>query len=183
MILRRTAGVALLAISLACGALPLGAGAQVPAQTLPPYAQPASDQTIAGRIAAINGAFNITVNDDKGTVDRVTLHRGTIINPTGLTLAAGMHVKIMGYTSGTTFVANEIDTPYQYAGPIPGPVYYGPGWWYPGFVYGYGPAFSISVHGGPPVLQRQPFPHNAPVTRPPYPPPPNRRAPEAQPRH
>lgn len=161
--------------------LTLRANAQVPAQTLPPYAQPSSDITVHGRITAINGAFSITVRDDKGTIDAVGLHRGTIINPTGLTLAAGMRVTVIGYVSGKVLEANEIDTPYTYAGPPPPPVYYGPGWWYPGYVYGYGPAFGlhISINGGN-AAQRGPFPHAQPVTRPPYPPPPtNRRMPSA----
>lgn len=109
------------------------------AQGLPSYAQPSTEQTIHGRIRSIDSTFHISVNDDKGYVDSVQLHQGTIINPTGLTLAAGMSVTISGYNAGSVFEANEIDTPYDYAVPPPVPVYYGPGWWYPGFPYGWGP--------------------------------------------
>src|SRR6202030_1825828 len=115
---------------------------------VPSYAQSASassDETITGRIASIDGTFNITVNDANGYADSVALYQGTIINPTGLTLESGMDVTIQGYADGSEFVANEIDTPYQVSGPAPAPAYYGPGWWYPGFAYGYGPAFSLNV--------------------------------------
>lgn len=139
----------------------------IPSQTLPSYAQPSTEQTIAGRIAAINSTFNISVRDDKGYIDNVELHRGTIINPTGLTLAVGMRVTILGYNAGGFFEANEIDTPYKYSGPLPPPVYYGPGWWYPGYEYGYGPAFGLVVVNG--IVVRGAFPHPTPIARPPYP--------------
>lgn len=135
-----------IAAALAVGAFaPLAASAQ----GAPSYARPSSEQTIHGRIASINGTFNITVRDDAGYLDNVELHQGTIINPTGLTLAPGMTVTVLGYNAGSAFAANEIDTPYHYAGPRPVPVYIGPGWWYPGFAYGYGPSFSLAFGFGP----------------------------------
>lgn len=118
------------------------------AQDLPSYATPATvstDETVHGRIRSVDGAFSITVADDRGFIDTVSLHAGTIINPTGLTLSAGMSVTILGYNAGSTFSANEIDTPYSYAGPLPVPVYYGAGYWYPGFAYGYGPSFGLAI--------------------------------------
>jgi hypothetical protein len=115
----------------------------------PSYAT--AEQKIHGRIASVDSQFHITVHDDNGYDDSVQLHHGTIINPTGLTLTAGMSVTIIGYNAGSTFDANEIDTPYTYAGPFPAPYYYGPGWWYPGFPYGYGPAFGLVIVGGHPV--------------------------------
>jgi len=130
------------------------------AQDVPSYAvgapQAPQDGTITGTIAAVDGPFDIQVADSNGYGDNVQLHQGTIINPTGLTLATGMNVTIQGYADGDVFQANEIDTPYEdYAGPLPTPIYYGPGYWYPGFAYGYGPSFSLSfvfgsgwVHGG-----------------------------------
>jgi hypothetical protein len=123
------------------------------AQDIPSYARPAgaigTDETISGRIRSVDGAFRIAVDDDRGFVDTVELHAGTIINPTGLTLSTGMSVTILGVNAGSTFDANEIDTPYTYAGPLPTPVYYGPGYWYPGFGYGYGPSFNLAfVIGG-----------------------------------
>jgi hypothetical protein len=121
----------------------------VSAQDVPSYAQPNRDESIHGRIASVNGTFNISVRDDRGFIDNVELHQGTIINPTGLTLAPGMTVTIEGYGNGGAFAANEIDTPYNYDGPVPVPYYYGPGWWYPGYAYGYGPSFGLTlVFGG-----------------------------------
>jgi hypothetical protein len=123
---------------------PLASGAQaVPSYARPSYA--AADETIAGRIRSVDGAFALSVDDDRGFIDTVELHAGTIINPTGLTLSPGMSVTILGVNAGPVFSANEIDTPYAYDGPLPTPVYFGPGYWYPGFAYGYGPAFGLTV--------------------------------------
>jgi hypothetical protein len=118
------------------------------AQDVPSYARPTDasvDETIHGRIRSVDGAFTISVDDDRGFVDEVQLHGGTIINPTGLALAPGMSVTIIGYNAGATFDANEIDTPYSYDGPLPAPIYYGPGYWCPGFAYGYGPSFGLAI--------------------------------------
>jgi hypothetical protein len=137
----RLAGVGIALIALVA---PLAAQAQ----DVPSYAQPAyvsTDETIHGRIRSVDGAFNISVDDDRGFVDNVQLHQGTIINPTGLTLSQGMSVTIAGVNDGSTFGANEIDTPYSYAGPLPTPVYLGPGYWCPGFAYGYWPSFSLAI--------------------------------------
>lgn len=144
-------------IAAAVAAATLGAGlipSAVSAQELPPYAYAGGQ--IQGTIASINSTFNITVRDNNGYLDNVGLHQGTIINPTGLTLEPGMAVTILGDDAGGVFNANEIDTPYNYAGALPVPVYYGPGWWYPGFAYGYGPSFSLVIGNGPYVL-RQPW--------------------------
>jgi len=143
---KSVAGTALVAM-FAVAALPLAASAQ------------AEDQQIQGTVQSINSTFNITVLDSNGNLDNVELHQGTVINPTGLTLAPGMSVTIDGYDDGSGQLdANVIDTPYQYSGPAPVPVYYGPGWWYPGFAYGYGPSFSLFIGtGGGPWLYRQPW--------------------------
>jgi hypothetical protein len=141
----------------ALGSAPIAAAA---AQT-PSYARPASpnsDDVINGRIISINGKYDISVRDDRGFIDDVHLHQGTIINPTGLTLEPGMRVSIFGYNAGSWFEANEIDTPYHYI-PRPVAVYYGPGWWYPGFPYGFGPSYSLIISGG--TVRRVPF-HRAP---------------------
>jgi hypothetical protein len=108
------------------------------AQDQPSYARPArgNDQSISGRIRSIDGAYHLTVLDQNGSVDSVQLHQGTIINPTGLSLATGMSVTITGYGAGSSFNANEIDTPYTYDGPT---VYYDP---YPAFGYGFGFGFD-----------------------------------------
>jgi len=137
----------LLAVTLATAGLLVPAIAS--AQYAPSYAQPqysqSQDESIHGRIYSIDGTFNITVTDDNGYMDNVQLHQGTVINPTGLTLAPGMEVTIAGYSGGQVFEANEIDTPYTYYGARPVPVYYGTGWWYPGYAYGYGPSFLLDV--------------------------------------
>jgi hypothetical protein len=40
----------------------------------------------------------------------VTLHDGTVINPTGITLESGVRVHIWGHWNGNgTFEANQID--------------------------------------------------------------------------
>ncbi|HMD01505.1 MAG TPA: hypothetical protein VKG44_00945, partial [Candidatus Baltobacteraceae bacterium] len=166
----------LAALALAALVLPLAAGAQeapepgvipvpgavpgdvqpyppsVQAPQAPYYAPPpvyaSQDETIHGRIQSIEGTFNLTFADDRGFLDNVVLRQGTIINPTGLTLAPGMAATIIGFASGNAFNANEIDTPYTYSGPAPTPAYYGAGWWYPGYAYGYGPSFSLALFFG-----------------------------------
>lgn len=137
------------ALAALAAALILVAPLAARAQIAPSYSeQPAGDgeAQIHGRILSFDGAYSVQVKDEKGYVDAVQLHQGTIINPTGITLAPGMVVSIMGYNAGQFFAANEIDTPYTfYAGrPYYGghPYdYYGPsvglgfffgnvGWWH-----------------------------------------------------
>ncbi len=113
------------------------------AQEVPSYANGDANQQIQGTVSSINDTWNISVTDSNGYTDSVELHQGTIINPTGLTLEPGMSVTIAGYPDGSNFDAMEIDTPYQYEGPPPTPVYYGAGAWYPGYAYGWGPSFSL----------------------------------------
>jgi|GEM_PF-1967036 hypothetical protein len=158
---------ALLALALFVTIAPQPGSAQASAAPAAANA-PSSEQTIHGRITATDGRFNIRIHDDSGYNDSVQLHRGTIINPTGLTLEVGMRVRILGYNAGDVFAANEIDTPYRFAGPPPPAMYYGPGWWYPGYIYGYGPAFSLNFRTGG-NLHQGPFPHTNPVVRPPNP--------------
>lgn len=95
---------------------PLAAMAQVPSYATSAYGD---DQQIRGRISSFDGGYNLQVRDDAGYVDNVQLHTGTIINPTGLTLAPGMVVSIIGYNAGAFFGANEIDTPYTYYNSVP----------------------------------------------------------------
>ncbi len=137
------------------GSLPALAAAQTGA--LPSYAVPApSDQAISGVVAGFDGKYGLTVRDDRGYLDNVTLRDGTIINPTGVRLIEGMSVTIHGQPSGRTFLANQIDTPYvmspppSYVSPYayapayyPIPAYYGAAWapWY-------GPSVSFFIGGG-----------------------------------
>jgi hypothetical protein len=68
-----------------------------------------------------------------------------------------MDVTIVGSNGGDVFIADEVDTPYSYDGDVPPPAYYGDGWWYPGFAYGYGPAFSLGFAFGSGYVYARPF--------------------------
>ena len=127
-------------------AAPLAARAQIAPTYSDSQSNNGGEAQIHGRILAFDGAYDVQVKDEKGYVDHIQLHQGTIINPTGLTLAPGMVVSILGYNAGSFFAANEIDTPYTfyYGRPFFGghPYdYYGPsvslgfffgnsGWWH-----------------------------------------------------
>jgi hypothetical protein len=134
------------------------------------YAPAGQDQQIQGTVASINGTWDITVADANGYADSVALHQGTIINPTGLTLEPGMSVTIDGYADGPNFDAMEIETPYQYSGPAPVAMYYGPGSWYPGYAAGWGPSFSLVFNSGSRSWQQRPFAYGGEVRRPVTPP-------------
>jgi hypothetical protein len=106
---------AIVAAGLAASGLCALPAAAQPAH-LPSYAS--GEETIRGRIASIDGKYHLQVRDERGYLDRVTLHDGTVINPTGLRLSPGQSVTIMGHTNGKSFEANEIDTPYANYGPV-----------------------------------------------------------------
>ncbi len=132
---------AALAASLTILAAPLAALAQ----DEPSYAggQPSyatQDEQIHGRIVSFDGAYALQVRDDRGFIDNVQLHQGTIINPTGLTLTSGMVVAIHGYNSGSFFAATEVDTPYTMYGAVP--YYSGHPWYY------WGPSISLGFFFG-----------------------------------
>lgn len=116
------------------------------AQDLPAYARPvgSNEQSVTGHIQSIDGKFHLNVLDQRGVVDSVQLHQGTIINPTGLSLATGMSVTISGYDAGASFNANEIDTPYTYDGPVD---YYDPAFGY-GFGFGFHDGDRFRGHDG-----------------------------------
>jgi hypothetical protein len=125
-----------LGAALAAGLLaaPLAASAQVPGQ-----------QQLQGRVTSYDGHYALRIQQPNGEVDAIELHQGTIINPTGLTLAPGMSVTVVGEPQGNVFAANEIDTPYQYTYAY-GTPYYGPYW---GSYLGYpGPQFSVGLGFG-----------------------------------
>jgi hypothetical protein len=126
------------------------------AQPVPSYATQSApgygsrdEQQIQGTIASLDGKYRVYVRDNRGYVDTVDLHDGTVINPTGIPLQPGMPVTIYGRPSGKVFLANEVDAPndagddggagdYGYdAGPDPG--YVSP---YP--YYSYYPAYALS---------------------------------------
>ena len=108
------------------------AQAQVPSYAVAPQAQ------IGGTVQGFDGAYTMYVRDQRGYVDRVSLHQGTVINPTGLRLQQGMRVTIYGYPSGQVFVANEIDTPYRYVRAYA----------YPGYPYWYTPYWGVGLRFG-----------------------------------
>jgi hypothetical protein len=88
----------------------------------PSYARPSyatDEETISGRVASFDGKFHLEVRDDRGFVDDVQLHQGTVINPTGLQLRPGMSVMVSGKNAGSVFAANVIDTPYDRFGLVP----------------------------------------------------------------
>jgi hypothetical protein len=108
----------------------------------PSYAQaPVNDDVqVRGRIVNFDGEYGLTVRDERGFLDNVRLHQGTIINPTGITLAPGMIVSIIGYNAGDYLDANEVDTPYVFYRGFP--YYGGHPWNY------YGPAIRLDFFFG-----------------------------------
>ncbi len=110
------------------------------ADGLPSYAH--QDETIHGTIVSFDGKYTAYVRDERGFVDRIRLHDGTVINPTGLTLESGQTVTILGHTDGHDFDANEIDTPYGEDGdyaPDSGAAYVAPYDY-----YSYYPAYALA---------------------------------------
>jgi hypothetical protein len=80
------------------------------AQDSPSYAQPLGNARLSGTVVRFEpGSYDLGLRDDRGFVDRIVLHQGTIIQPIGIDLAPGMRVAVVGYDAGTSFVANEID--------------------------------------------------------------------------
>jgi len=156
------------------GALLIAAfGLPIAVQAQPNYAR--NDEAIHGRISSFDGHYQLLVQDDRGYVDRVALRDGTVIRPVGLRLARGLSVTVRGRNVGATFVAYEVDAPYNiapayapypepyaypaYPAPYAYPAYpvyppYYPPYVYPNYryypSYYYGPAFSLSIgFGGP----------------------------------
>jgi hypothetical protein len=99
-------------LALAMAVLPLSAPAQAQSQT----------ETITGKIASIDDADNISLNDDRGFIDNVRLQQNTVINPPRTSLQPGMTVRITGAARGSVFAANQIDIsgiPQQQPAPAP----------------------------------------------------------------
>jgi hypothetical protein len=132
-------------IALAMAAVPLGSFAQTgtgAAPAAPPSYGRRADESISGRVTSFDGGYNLQVRDERGFIDNVQLHRGTIINPTGIRLAPGMAVTVYGVNRGPVFAANEIDTPYLTYGDYPFyPPYY--------YAYPYPVPFSVGIRFGP----------------------------------
>jgi hypothetical protein len=80
------------------------------AQEFPSYAQSLGGARLSGTVVRFApGSYDLGLLDDRGFVDRIVLHRGTIIVPIGIDLVPGMRVSVVGHDAGTSFVANEID--------------------------------------------------------------------------
>jgi hypothetical protein len=72
-------------------------------------------QTLNAVISSFEGKYGLIVREIGGSLDRVTLHKGTIINPTGFSLKTGVLVTIVGHADGATFDADRIDAPIPMA--------------------------------------------------------------------
>jgi hypothetical protein len=114
-------------------------------ESVPSYARP--DESVHGVVQKANG-YDLEVRDDRGFIDRIKLHDGTVINPTGLKLAPGQTVTVHGQTNGSVFEASEIDTRYHYTYAYAYPAPYYP--YYYGYPYPvYGPpvfGFGLGIH-------------------------------------
>jgi len=112
------------------------------AQDVPSYAvqQYAEDQNIHGRVIGFDGAYDLSVQDERGYTDNIELHPDTVISPIGLTIAPGMVVSVLGYNAGSYFSVNEIDTPYQVYNDVP--FYAGHPWDF------YGPTIGLDFFFG-----------------------------------
>jgi hypothetical protein len=98
------------AVSLAIAGCALTGPAS--AQAAPSFATPLGDERLGGVVVRFTqGSYELGLRDDNGFVDNVRLHDRTIILPIGLTLRPGMRVRIVGFTQGNAFTANEIDVP------------------------------------------------------------------------
>jgi hypothetical protein len=103
MAVRAPLGV-LAALLLAAPASPAGA------QVAPAYGYPLGDRTLRGVVVRFKpGTYDLGLLDERGNVDEVALHDGTIIFPIGLTLQPGMRVRIRGAAANGAFRANLID--------------------------------------------------------------------------
>ncbi|HEX3369226.1 MAG TPA: hypothetical protein VHS56_06590 [Candidatus Cybelea sp.] len=86
---------------------PAAASAQ---ESAPSYGTPvANQQSIRGTLTGFDGSYVVYLHDDRGYSDHVTMHQGTVINPTGQKLTEGMRVTVYGYANGSTFDAYRID--------------------------------------------------------------------------
>jgi hypothetical protein len=75
----------------------------------PSYAIGPPVEKIHGTIYELTGRTTLTIEDDRGFDDSVTLRAGALILPAGLALAPGQGVTILGHTDGKTFAADEVD--------------------------------------------------------------------------
>jgi len=108
---------------------------------VPSYGTPvARQEAIKGTLISFDGAYVLYMRDVRGYDDHVSLHQGTVINPTGIKLVEGMQVTIYGNANGPTFEAYRIDV----SGPQDG------GGYYPGASYGYDSGYGSGYGYGYP---------------------------------
>jgi hypothetical protein len=151
------------------------------ASQVSPDSTSARAATLTGTIAAFDGKYHLQLRDEHGSLDDVTLHRGTVIMPIGQRLTSGMHVTISGTTNGRSLDADEVDVASEDATieNSPGPYMplvgslgaasspwdcgglYGPwggysndcyGAGFPGYYPGYVPGYVIPYYLWPPVI-------------------------------
>jgi hypothetical protein len=67
--------------------------------------------TLCGVVMSIDRKYGLTVRDERGALESVTLHQGTIIDPTGFELKPGTPVYVVGSIDGGTFDAYRIEAP------------------------------------------------------------------------
>ncbi|HEV3157204.1 MAG TPA: hypothetical protein VGZ00_07645 [Candidatus Baltobacteraceae bacterium] len=79
----------------------------------PTFAATAGQASFSGMVTAFDGKYDLHVQNADGNIREIHLHRGTIISPTGLTLQAGMQVRILGIEDGAVVDAAEVETPYH----------------------------------------------------------------------
>jgi hypothetical protein len=67
--------------------------------------------TLCAVVTSIDSKYGLTVRDERGALKSVTLHQGTIIDPTGFELKPGTPVYVVGSIAGGTFDADRIEAP------------------------------------------------------------------------
>jgi hypothetical protein len=116
---------------------------------VPSYGRPVAPQDqIKGTVTGFDGAYIVYMRDDRGYDDHISMHDGTVINPTGTRLVEGMPVTIYGQANGPTFDAYRIDvavayTPYGGDGGYGGYGGYGGGYYAGGYPY-----YGAGYYGG-----------------------------------
>ncbi|HTJ26482.1 MAG TPA: hypothetical protein VMA36_09970 [Candidatus Limnocylindria bacterium] len=72
-------------------------------------AQPFSDEHVQGVVADFDGQEHLTLRDDRGFIDDVSLGDQTRITPEGSRIVPGMRLALTGYNAGKWFDATAID--------------------------------------------------------------------------
>ncbi|HEX3458015.1 MAG TPA: hypothetical protein VHR97_08695, partial [Candidatus Baltobacteraceae bacterium] len=120
----------------------------------PSYALPeptyAQKDYIRGTLNGFDGQWIVYMHDSHGYNDHISLHQGTVINPTGTRLVEGMQVVVYGYSDHGTYQANRVDVlNWQAFTPYPGyNVGYGSGYGYGYGGYPYYGGFYPGYYGG-----------------------------------